>query len=39
MPISARMLELQAAMNRYGEETVRNYQILHAFGDGLDVLP
>lgn len=35
MPISTRMLELQTAMNRYGEGTVRNYQILHAFGDDL----
>lgn len=35
MPISARMIELQTAMNCYGDGTIRHMRILHAFGNAL----
>jgi hypothetical protein len=35
MSLSEKMLELQAGVNRYGEATVRNFRVLHAFGDNL----
>jgi len=35
MSLSPRMAELQTAMNRYGEMTVKNFKIIHAFGDSI----
>lgn len=33
--MSPRMVELQNAMNQYGEATVENYRVIHEFGDTL----
>lgn len=33
MPLSPKMLELQAAMDLYGNTTLRNFRLTHKFGD------
>jgi hypothetical protein len=35
MKLSDRMAELQAAMNQYGDTTVRNYFLIHKLGDAI----
>jgi hypothetical protein len=35
MALSERMMELQSAMVRYSETTIKNYRIIHAFGDAI----
>jgi hypothetical protein len=35
MSLSERMLELQNAMVRYSEMTIKNYQVIHALGDAI----
>jgi hypothetical protein len=35
MALSERMTELQGAMVRYSETTVKNFRIIHAFGDAI----
>jgi hypothetical protein len=35
MALSERMLELQGAMVRYSETTIKNFRIIHAFGDAI----
>ena len=35
MPLSLRMLELQSAMDRYGEATVKHLKTIHSFGDAV----
>jgi hypothetical protein len=35
MPLSERMQELQDAMVRYSELTIKNFRVIHAFGDAI----
>jgi hypothetical protein len=40
MPLSERMRELQDAMVQYSDATVKNFRVIHAFGDAIiDHLP